>query len=212
MFYVPTSFRLMIMGHKSMVNWLDLTDIIRFKNFSVLCSLFMVSMGCKEETLPKPKAELRLEYTRPEKRELETDHFRFEYNTLAKAKIKNNTALSLEYPEMKGEIFIDYRKVDNNIEKLLSDAKKLSYEHSAKADGIVEQPFINEEHKVYGTFYEVTGNAASQAQFYVTDSTENFLTGSLYFLTKPNYDSIYPAAAYLQNDIRGIMETLRWKN
>ena len=60
-------------------------------------------------------------------------------------------------------------------------------------------------------FYEITGNAASQSQFYVTDSTEHFLTGSLYFYAKPNYDSIYPAAIYLQQDIRQIMESLEWK-
>jgi len=37
------------------------------------------------------------------------------------------------------------------------------------------------------------------------------VTGSLYFYAKPNYDSILPAAMYLQNDIRRIMESLRWK-
>jgi gliding motility-associated lipoprotein GldD len=168
-------------------------------------------MACKEEVFPKPKAELRLEYSAPETGELETEYFSFEYNESAQINTKNPRSLILEYPEMKGEIFINYRKVDNNIEKLLSDAQKLSYEHSVKADGITEQPFINEEHQVYGMFYEVSGDAASQAQFYATDSTEHFMTGSLYFLTRPNYDSIYPAAAYLQNDIRGIMETLRWK-
>lgn len=175
----------------------------------VYCVLFT---ACNEEVLPKPNAKLRLEYSKPVLTELITDHFSFEYNESAKVKIKNSTALTLEYPEMKGEIFINYRKVDNNIEKLLSDAHKLSYEHSIKADGIVEQPFVDEEQNVYGMFYEVSGNAASQAQFYATDSTNHFLTGSLYFLTRPNYDSIYPAAAYLQNDIRGIMETLRWKD
>ena len=60
-------------------------------------------------------------------------------------------------------------------------------------------------------FYEVTGNAASQAQFYVTDSTSHFVTGSLYFYAKPNYDSIYPAANYLEKDIRRIMESMEWK-
>jgi len=60
-------------------------------------------------------------------------------------------------------------------------------------------------------FYEVTGNAASQAQFYVTDSINHFVTGSLYFYAKPNYDSIYPAANYLQQDIRRIMETMAWQ-
>ena len=60
-------------------------------------------------------------------------------------------------------------------------------------------------------FYEVDGNAASQSQFYVTDSTKHFLTGSIYFNAKPNFDSIHPAAFYLKNDIRKIMETIRWK-
>ncbi|MGB7394386.1 MAG: gliding motility lipoprotein GldD [Pricia sp.] len=175
----------------------------------LFCSLIFT--GCKEEVLPKPKAQLRLEYSAPETAELETDNFIFEYNEQAQVKTKNPNSLTLKYPEMKGEVFINYRKVDDNIEKLLSDAQKLSYEHSVKADGILEQPFVNEENQVYGMFYEVSGNAASQAQFYITDSTEHFLTGSLYFMSRPNYDSIYPAAAYLQNDIRGIMETLRWK-
>ncbi len=177
--------------------------------FLILCISFI---GCKEDVLPKPKAELRLEYSKPELGELETDNFSFKYNDKAKLKNKKSGSLTLEYPEMKGEIFINYKGVKGNIEKLLSDAQKLSYEHSVKADGISEQPFINEENKVYGMFYEVSGNAASQAQFYVTDSTRHFVTGSLYFFTRPNYDSIYPAAAYLQNDIRGIMETLNWKD
>lgn len=190
----------------------DLTLRMRWCYMGIVLSLFTLFFGCREEVLPKPQAKLRLEYSKPEITGLETDYFRFDHNALAEVKTKNSTSLTLEYPEMKGEIFINYRKVDNNIEKLLSDAHKLSYEHSARADGIIEQPFVNDEHKIYGMFYEVSGNAASQAQFYATDSTNHFLTGSLYFLTKPNYDSIYPAAAYLQNDIRGIMETLRWKD
>ena len=53
---------------------------------------------------------------------------------------------------------------------------------------------------------------ASQTQFFVTDSLHHFVTGSAYFKVKPNYDSILPAADYLQKDIRHIMESLRWKN
>ena len=65
---------------------------------------------------------------------------------------------------------------------------------------------------MHGVLFEVVGDAASQSQFFVTDSTQHFVTGSLYFYTKPNYDSIYPAAAYLKEDIGKIMETLKWKN
>ncbi|WP_339707372.1 gliding motility lipoprotein GldD [uncultured Kriegella sp.] len=168
-------------------------------------------LGCKEDVLPKPKAQLRLEYPEVERKKLETDKFEFEYNTIAGIKDRRETSLTLDYPSMRGSIFLTYKGVDGNLDKLLTDAQKLSYEHVVKADGIEGDSFVDEENKVFGMIYEITGNAASQSQFYVTDSIKHFVTGSLYFYAKPNYDSIYPAAEYLQKDIRKIMETLRWK-
>jgi gliding motility-associated lipoprotein GldD len=117
----------------------------------------------------------------------------------------------LDYKEMKGSIYLSYKPVEGNIKELLSDAQKLSYEHVVKADNILEQPFMNGQDRVFGMFYEVKGDAASQSQFYVTDSSNHFVTGSLYFYAKPNYDSILPAADYLQQDIRRIVESIRWK-
>jgi len=60
-------------------------------------------------------------------------------------------------------------------------------------------------------FYDLKGNVASQSQFYVTDSTRHFLSGALYFETKPNYDSILPAINYIQKDMMHLIESLRWK-
>lgn len=60
-------------------------------------------------------------------------------------------------------------------------------------------------------FYKVDGNAATNSQFYVTDSTKHFITGSVYFYAKPNFDSIMPAASYIKNDMQRLMETLKWK-
>ncbi|MEX0287655.1 MAG: gliding motility lipoprotein GldD [Flavobacteriaceae bacterium] len=183
---------------------------MRHRWFLILGFLVLFS-NCKEAVLPKPKAMLRLEYPKTSAGILETDHFSFQLNAMAKIKEKNESSLTLEYPKMKGSIFITYKKVEGNLDNLLTDAQKLSYEHVVKADAIDPKEFVNEQEGVYGMFYEVKGDAASQAQFYATDSTEHFVTGSLYFYAKPNYDSIYPAAVYLQNDIRRIMETLRWK-
>ena len=106
-----------------------------------------------------------------------------------------------------------YKKIKSE-EKLISylrDAQNFTQKHTQKADEIAERLYENQERKVYGMFYEVGGNAASQSQFYVTDSTNHFLTGSLYFYTKPNYDSILPASNYLQRDIQRIMESVIWK-
>lgn len=184
---------------------------MKLRYLAVSLVIVLCISSCKEEVIPKPKAQMRLEYPQVELATLETNDFTFQYNKLAKAEAIKQDAFTLEYPDMKGAIFISYKKIDNNINKLIVDAKRLSYEHAAKADNIVEQPYVNPTAKVYGALFEVQGDAASQSQFFVTDSTEHFLTGSVYFYTKPNYDSILPAAAYLQNDIRGIMETLRWK-
>lgn len=174
--------------------------------------VFIIMSGCKEsEPIPKPKAQIRLDYPQGKLATLETSKFSINYNQLANPKENKDMAYTLEYPQMKGAIFLSYRPLNNDLDKLIQEAKRFSYEHAVKADNIVEQPFVNPESKVYGSMFEVQGNAASQTQFFVTDSTNHFLTGSVYFYSKPNYDSILPAAAYLQNDIRNIMETLRWK-
>jgi hypothetical protein len=34
-------------------------------------------------------------------------------------------------------------------------------------------------------FYQVDGNAATNSQFYATDSTKHFVTGSVYFMQSP---------------------------
>ena len=185
---------------------------MKIKSVILFLCMLLLFTACAEEVLPKPKAMLRLEYPHSEYGIIDTKYFQFKKNVLSELELKNNNSLILDYPRMKGSLFITYKAVDDDIEKLLTDAQKLSIEHSAKADGILPHPFVNEEDKVYGVYFEVIGDAASQAQFYVTDSTKHFVTGSLDFYTKPNYDSIYPAASYLQNDIKKIMESLRWKD
>ncbi|MBM1104848.1 gliding motility lipoprotein GldD [Aurantibacter crassamenti] len=186
-----------------------------FKAITILMLSVFILFGCKEDVLPKPKAQLRLDYPKGKYEKIDAGYYSFDKNVLAEivedAKNKGQGDVVLDYPIMKGSIFITHKKVKNNLQKLMIDAQKLSYEHATQADGIKPSEFYNAEEKIFGMYYEVSGDAASQAQFFVTDSTDNFVTGSLYFYVKPNYDSIYPAAAYLQNDIRVIMESLRWK-
>lgn len=177
-----------------------------------ICIFTFVS--CKEETLPKPKAQLRLNYPNPNY--ISTQYsdcpFNFEINAITEVKSKGFCNFELHYPKMKATIYVNYHTVtNNNIDSLLRDAQKLTYDHAIKADEITSQPFINTDKRVYGMFSEVGGNVATNAQFYVTDSTKNFIVGSMYFYAKPNYDSIYPAASYIKDDIRKLMETIEWR-
>lgn len=182
--------------------------------FIFVLFLIVSLTSCEDEATIKPRAQLRLEYPIPEYEDVKISFpFQFQKNKIAALQEKRNFGLNIRYPNMKATIYMTYQNVtETNLDSLLRDAQKLAYDHAVKAESIPEQPFVNPEDEVYGMFYMINGNAATQAEFYLTDSIQNFITGALYFEAKPNFDSIYPAAVYLRRDMRRIMETLRWNN
>ncbi|WP_396195234.1 gliding motility lipoprotein GldD [Flavobacterium sp.] len=173
--------------------------------------LLLAFTGCKNEVLPKPAGQLRLDYEVSQYVTFSNQcPFTFEMNEKTTIKANQNCEFTINYPKMKATIYLTYKTVNNDIDKLLRDAQKLTYEHVIKADDILEQPYINKEKKVYGMFYSVSGNAATNAQFYATDSIKHFVTGSVYFYAKPNFDSIMPAADYIKNDMQHLIESIQW--
>lgn len=181
--------------------------------FITLIFIALTILSCKKEVLPKPASHLRLDYPEARYAQFESNcPFTFEMNVDAVIKGEKECGFTISYPKMKASIYLTYNPVNGNINKLLLDAQKLTYKHVIKADEIVEQPYYNQQQKVFGMFYQVDGNAATNSQFYATDSTKNFITGSVYFYAKPNFDSIMPAASYIKNDMQRLMETLKWKS
>ncbi len=180
--------------------------------FLTLSAIFILA-SCKDEVLVKPSAKLRLDYSNPEyKIEDMGCPFTFEMNQNARMVKKKGCDININYPEMKATLYMTYRDItNNNLDSLLRDAQKLAYDHTIKANSIPAYPFVNPDDNVYGMFYMINGNAATQAEFYVTDSINHFLNGALYFEARPNFDSIYPAVIYLREDIRKLMETIRWQ-
>ena len=181
-------------------------------NFSSLAMAFFVVFSCKNDVIPKPSGYLRLDYPVAQYVHFEDAcPFTFDVNSKAIVKQKGDCNFEISYPKMKATVYLSYKPVNNNINLLLRDAQKLTYEHVIKADDILEQPYLNPKKKVYGMFYQVDGNAATNSQFYVTDSIKHFVAGSVYFYAKPNFDSIMPAASYVRNDMQNLMESLKWK-
>ncbi len=176
-------------------------------------SFIILLSSCGEEVVVKPAAKLRLEYDLTDYRKSKLDcPFNFDVNTASSVVSKKNCGVNIKYPKMKATLYLSYQPVqDGNLESLLQDAQKLTYDHTVKANEIFEQPRQDTLNDVYGMFYIINGDAATQAQFYVTDSLRHFVSGALYFDTKPNFDSIYPAVAYLRDDIRRVMETITWE-
>ena len=180
------------------------------KNF-FFCLILLFLWSCNSDVQPKPEAYLRLKYEKPNYKIIKTGfNFSFEHNTLANYKISKNKSLQLIYSGMKATLYMNYNSVEDNIDSLLNDAYQLPFKHISKAESIPEKIFINKEKKVYGTLFSVVGNAASQFQFFLTDSANHFLVGSVYFYARPNYDSLFPAIKFLEKDLVHLIETFEW--
>lgn len=175
--------------------------------------IFILTLAsCGNDPIPKPKAFLNLEYGNASYQMLQLERpYSFEVPLKATEKDEPRKWLKIQYPQLRASLDITYRKIDDNLRELLVESEKLVFKHTVKAEQISSNAYTNEEKRVFGTLYEITGNAASQIQFHITDSTNHFVKGALYFSRKPNYDSILPAVDYIKKDILHMMETFEWK-
>jgi len=185
--------------------------------FPLLILLFTFS--CKQEYSPKPHGYFRIDF--PEKSYHMLDSaglpYNFEIPVYGKVvpddeRLAEAFWVNLKIPAHKAELNLSYKTIKNNLEQLTEDSRKLAYKHDVKADAINEKIFVNPAKKVYGTIYMIDGNAASPLQFYLTDSTKNFLRGALYIREVPNIDSLRPVIDFLTPDIIRLIETTEWKH
>jgi len=187
---------------------------------SVLILLFAVLQSCEEDTyIPKPPGYYRLDY--PEHLYSKFDAadcpFVFEYGVLAKvipvpAQNGQTCWFNLEYPELKAKVHFSYYQIGaTKADELIEDSRKLAIEHLVKADDYEESAVYDTVQNVYGTIYDFHGSMASNYQFYLTDSTNHFIRGALYFRAEPNADSLAPAENYVEEELMHLISTFEWK-
>lgn len=182
--------------------------------FIFICLFF----GCssKDNYIPKPRGYFRIEF--PEKKyRLYTSecNYKFEYPEYAiitpfKGSGENKCWINIEFPQFNGKVHLTYKRVENNLPVFTEDLRTLAHKHIPKADDIIETPVIKRDKKVFGMIYDIRGNTASSYNFFLTDSTDNFLSGALYFNAIPNKDSIAPVNTFLIKDIQHLIETFEW--
>lgn len=186
---------------------------MKFLKIHIVILLVLFLSSCDENTYPRSRGNVRLEYPTAEYSLYNSDELKMSFNKSDYAIVekKNDSWINLAYPKMKAKLHLSYFDVNGNIVSLISDIQKLTDEHKIKASGIIPHEFSNPEEKVYAVVYEIIGNSASNIQFYATDSINHIVSGSLYFRTRPNYDSLAPAIQYLKEDIVTLLESLKWK-
>ena len=173
--------------------------------------------ACTHETTPKPYAYYRIDLPEHAYKPVEEDTvlpFSFEMSRYAEITPYRNHKgwINVDYPQWKARIHCSYMRIEQDtLAVLVEENHTLAYKHTLKANAIFENLYADTTTRVYGILYEITGNAASPAQFFMTDSLHHFLRGSLYFNNLPNADSIAPVCDFVYQDMIHLIETLHWK-
>lgn len=146
------------------------------------------------------------------------------------SKPENNFWINIDFPKYNARIFLSYKiiggsaiyKIKNEensyrdsskiniFDNMVNDAFKLTNKNNVVASSITDSLFKTPL-GVTGVYFKVGGNAATARQFFVSDTTKNFLRGALYFGSTPNSDSIKPVQDFLETDIKHLINTFEWK-
>ena len=176
-------------------------------------------MGCEQAYTPKPKGYNRLILPPREYAALpDSLPYSFEISTAARilrdsSYIAERYWIDLFYPAITANIQITYKNLNQDpqfLKELVNDSYKLTSKHQIKAYAIEESVVRTPSGKT-AVIAELEGEVPSQFQFFITDSTNNFIRGALYFRTATKNDSLAPAIEYMKIDAMHLINTLEWK-
>jgi gliding motility-associated lipoprotein GldD len=120
--------------------------------------------------------------------------------------------INIDFPSFNGKVYISYKEIGKNkLDSLLKHSFRLADAHESKAT-FKEDSLIKTPNRVNGMFFQLGGNVATANQFFITDSTKHFLRGALYFDATPNEDSLKIVNDFLLEDMRHLINSLKWKN
>ncbi len=139
--------------------------------------------------------------------------------------------INIDFPKFGGRVFLSYKKIggkalykvkmpdgtykdslgNNEFDRMVSDAFTLTNKNDVVSTSIKDS-LIHTTNNINGVFFKVGGNAATAKQFFLSDTTKNFIRGALYFDSSPNADSLRPVQDFLQADLEHIINTFKWRN
>jgi len=179
----------------------------------VLILICLILNSCRENYTPKPRGFFKISFPEKEFQQYSNScPFTFKFPKYSSIEnLEKSCFLNLNFPDFSSTLHISYFPIDNNLIRHCEESRTLAYKHSIKANSISEQLFVDQNNNVFGIVYKYNGKTATALQFYLTDSVNHFFRGALYFNTEIN-DSITPISNYLQEDIKLLIESFRWKS
>ena len=189
--------------------------------------LFFAACSGNHDYSPKPRGYYRIVFPEKAYRQFDSSYpFTFIYPKYAiierdteqkrggkKKLINMKYLLNMQFPQFSGTLHLSYESITSKkvFDELTEDARTFAFKHSVKATSIDQAIIHNPDRKIYGIYYTIDGNAASSVQFFITDSTKNYMRGALYFNSTPRLDSIQPVLNFVKKDIDTMIKTFRWK-
>jgi len=193
----------------------------QYKYVSLLLSvlLFLAACGGNHDYSPKPRGYFRIAFPKKEYQDYNAGcPYSFSYPKYAviepdRTKDAKPCWINMQFPQFHATLHLSYQPVTSKkvFNELVEDARTFAFKHTVKATSIDEGVIGYADRKVYGVYYTIDGNAASSAQFFLTDSTKNYLRGALYFNSEPRLDSIQPVLNFIKQDIAVMIKSFKWK-
>jgi gliding motility-associated lipoprotein GldD len=182
--------------------------------------IFLVFLfSCSQDYLPKPRGYNRIDLPERGFQVLEAETpYTFEHSKNAQVEpdsfnLAEKSWINLNYTQLGGKVHLTYFPLDTkgkDIKLVVTDAINLTAKHQIKAYGIEESVLLTPKGYT-GVVAELSGEVPTQFQFFVTDSTDHFLRGALYFNTAMKNDSLAPVIEYIKVDMIHLINTLEFK-
>jgi len=185
--------------------------------------LLLLACGGESVSTPKPRAYPKVEYPDKVYQQFDKDYCNFTFEYPAYTMVQQDTSFfdeapahpcwfDIYYPNFDSRVYMTYYPISDakSFEELKTDAFELADWHNKKAN-YIDELRIQRDNGVSGFAFVIEGPAASPFQFYLTDSTQHFLRGSLYFNTKVRPDSLAPVYKFVEADLLHLIETFEWE-
>lgn len=117
---------------------------------------------------------------------------------------------NIDLGALNGIIHFSYINMTEPLSNYINYSNDKVEDHKVMASAIEDTRIIHPEKRVFGTFFELQGNVATPFHFYLTDSTQRFVSGVLYFNCRPNYDSLKPSIDYVKKDLLKLVHSFQW--
>lgn len=190
------------------------------RKIGLFLSLSLLMMSCSENYLPKPPGYNRIDLPAHDFQALDQDlPYSFDFSSHSQVEkdsfnLEEKFWVNLNYADFGAKVHLTYKKIDGvkvDFRTLSSDAFRLTAKHQTKAYGIEEAVLITPEGYT-GVVAELEGEVPTQFQFFVTDSTDHFLRGALYFNTAMKNDSLSPVIEFIKVDMAHLMNSVKFEN